>query len=165
MSVEEEQHDVFSDVPDLRQRAFFRAYCQIHGFGIKKAQRIAGVGRNQHWEWLANDPEYPARFERVRRVASYKMIREMDRRAFEGNRRPVLYKGAQVEIKNPKTGQMEPLWEVVFSDNLAMFLAKGALPETFRERTEQQIKGEMTIDVPAPPTWLLARGRQDSQTK
>jgi hypothetical protein len=141
MSDELEQLDEgpFADVPNPRQRAFFAAYCAGLKGKIKPALKAVNLSTSQHWMWLAHDPEYPARWAKVEKIAACRMEQEADRRAIEGVRRPVLYKGQQVNVIDPRTGQEVPLYETTYSDVLLMFRLKAIDPEKYRERTEQQV--------------------------
>jgi hypothetical protein len=71
-----------------------------------------------HYQWLRDDPTYPERFREAQQVAVRTLEGEAVRRAFEGDKKLVTYKGKPVRINE------EYLYEVVRSDNLLMFLLK-----------------------------------------
>ena len=66
----------------------------------------------------------------VRQRAAQFIEDEMVRRATEGLRKPVLYKGKQVHIHGI------PQWEAEYSDTLILALAKAWMPEKYKERVD-----------------------------
>ena len=105
-----------------RQAAFLEAY--ITCATITHAARIAKISKQTHYDWIAVDKEYQLAFSEAEIAATDALIKECRRRAIEGVPEPVFYKGEEI-----KTVQK-------YSDNLLMFLIKGALPEVYRERYE-----------------------------
>lgn len=61
-----------------------------------RAARAAKVARVQHYVWLDQDETYPARFREAMRVAIRTLEDEAVRRAYEGERKLVNYKGKPV---------------------------------------------------------------------
>jgi len=97
---------------------------------ILRASRCASIDRSSHYVWLGEDASYPARFAEVEKRAARTLEDEAVRRAVEGMRRPVLYKGKQVYV-----GGM-PLYETEYSDRLLERLLAKTNPEGFRRRVE-----------------------------
>ncbi len=114
-----------------RQDAFLAAFAEAGT--ITAAAKAARIRRRQHHTWLERDPEYVERFCEAQELANERLEHEARRRAVEGWKEPVFYEGEKVGDK-PK-----------YSDNLLMFLMKGALPEKYKERYEQV--GEPTKSV------------------
>jgi len=112
---------------DLHQMRFLAAFAE--SCSIQKAAKWAGIHRQTHYDWLANDPSYPARFKEARERAARTLEDEAVRRAVHGVRRPVLYKGKQVYIGG------EPLFETHHSDRLLIRLLEVYDPERFGRRT------------------------------
>ena len=78
----------------IAQSRFLAAF---GGMGnINKASRAAKIGRTTHYWWLKTDPTYPARFEEARQRAIGTLADEAVRRARDGFKRLVLYKGKPV---------------------------------------------------------------------
>ena|SRR5579862_7428611 len=65
--------------------------------------QVARIDRNCHADWLRNDPTYRTRLERALEQNTQAVEDEAMRRAIEGERRPVLYKGKQVYVSVSST--------------------------------------------------------------
>jgi len=115
---------------NLHQRRFLEAFAVC--CSVQKAARWAGVHRQCHYDWLDEDPTYPARFEEARRRAGQTLEDEAVRRAVEGVRRPVLCRGKQVYI------QGEPQYEVEYSDQLLIRLLEASNPDKYKRRHEHE---------------------------
>ena len=127
--------------------------CIIAAFGVcgivKRSLEVAGVTRAQFTRWLKTDPKFAAAMELAREDAVDGLELEAFRRAKEGTKRVVLYKGRPVmipkDLKNPKS-QKEIYVENDYSDSLLMFLLKGHRPEKYRENAGKlNVDGELQI--------------------
>jgi hypothetical protein len=119
---------------------------------VKLAAALVKISRDTHYEWIKSDPTYAARFAEAEKRAACTLEDEAVRRAHEGVRRPVLYKGAQVIIDG------EPLFQIEYSDRLLMFLLKAYCPEKFRDQPLVTINlGDWNGDCS-----LLSRAQLDS---
>jgi hypothetical protein len=108
-----------------KRDAFLVAYASLGT--ITHAAEAAQVDRGQHYRWMDTDPAYPALFAEAGTKAKEAMVREARRRAIEGTAKPV-YQGGQ------RVGTIQE-----YSDTLLIFLMKGAMPETYRERVDVTI--------------------------
>jgi hypothetical protein len=97
---------------------------------VQKAARWAGVHRQCHYDWLKQDSTYPSRFAEARQRAADMLEDEAVRRAKDGVRRPLVYKGKQVYI------QGEPIYQIEYSDQLLIRLLEAYNPERFKRRNE-----------------------------
>ena len=102
---------------------------------ITHSCRAANISRQTHYYWLRVDPTYAARFERAKATVLQSLEDEMIRRAHEGIRKPVLYKGKQVIVKD-QDGIPVPLWEHKYSDTLLMFALKALAPHKYNPPRE-----------------------------
>ena len=107
-----------------RNQARFLAAFQACG-SVAKAARWAKVARTSHFEWLREDPTYRPRFVEAERQAARGLEDEAIRRAVEGVRKLVLYKGQPVYVHG------EPLYETEYSDRLLERLLEANNPEKF----------------------------------
>jgi hypothetical protein len=107
----------FTDITDRRQRAFLAAY--IVGKGLKAAQRLSGVTRASHYNWLEKDPVYRERFHLARTMLADEGEEEAYRRAFLGYDTPVHYHGKIVSSYKS------------YSDALTIFLLRGMKREVY----------------------------------
>jgi transposase len=114
---------------DLHQKRFLEAF-EV-SCSIQKAARWANIHRQTHYDWLRKDATYPARFAEARERATQTLEDEAVRRAVEGVRRPVLYRGKQVYI------QGKPLFDIEYSDQLLIRLLEAFNPEKYGRRVEQ----------------------------
>ena len=112
---------------------------------IKRACKVAGVGRSSHYEWLEANPAYRAAFEAAKEDAADSLEAEVYRRAVKGVRKPAgWYKGVA-------GGYVRE-----YSDVLLMFRLKALRPEKYRERVD--LRGSLAhIDLTQLPDHLLAR--------
>ena len=102
---------------------------------IKRACKVAGVGRTTHYEWMEANPEYRRAFEAAQEDAADSLEAEVYRRAVKGVRKPVgWYKGVA-------GGYVRE-----YSDLLLMFALKALRPEKYRERVD--VRGTLaSIDL------------------
>lgn len=125
------------------QRSFLACFREMGV--VSRACEAADVGRSTHYGWMDRTPAYKLAVEAAHEDAIDSMVAEGWRRAVKGVRKPVgWYKG----VAGGKVRE--------YSDNLLMFLLKGARPETYRERVE--VSGTLrNLDVRLLPHDLIAR--------
>jgi hypothetical protein len=70
---------MFADVKRPRRRAFLAAYVQERGNTVRA--RKSAAGGSMYFEWVREDPEYAAAFERAKRIVAETAEREVCRRA------------------------------------------------------------------------------------
>lgn len=110
-----------------KQRKFLAVYAETAN--VVRSARAAKIHRSLHYLWLDKDPEYARAFKEAEKQAIDIVESAIVRRAIEGTRRMILYKGEPV--KDPETG--EPMYELKYSDYLLIQLAKALAPEKYRE--------------------------------
>jgi len=125
------------------QRAFLECYREMGV--IRRACKVAKVGRSSHYEWMENNPAYRAAFEASKEDAADTLEAEVFRRAVTGVKKPTgWYKGVA-------GGYVRE-----YSDLLLMFRLKALRPEKYRERVE--VRGMVgRIDLNLLPDHLIAR--------
>ena len=123
-----------------RQDAFLAEYRQCAT--ITHAAEIALISRRTHYKWIEKDSTYAERFEEAKVEATDALVSEARRRATQGVKEPVYYKGEVV-------GTIRK-----YSDTLLIFLLKGALPEVYRERHELTGGGGAPL-IPDPGRKIL----------
>ena len=124
-----------------RQKRFLDAYRKV-GTIIHAAEQSAIAART-HYTWLDKDHGYVAKFEEAHKEAIERLVAEARRRALEGVQRKKFHNGAPV--LDPETG--EQYMEREYSDTLLIFLLKGAMPETYRDRQDVQVTGRVDSAV------------------
>jgi hypothetical protein len=102
-----------------------------------------------HYQWLRDDPTYPERFREAQQIAVRVLEDEAVRRAFEGDKKLVTYKGKPVRING------EYLYEVVRSDNLLMFLLKAHDPKRFGDKIKTTFDANWSGNLEDLPEELL----------
>jgi hypothetical protein len=110
-----------------KKRAFLQSYEQ-HGY-VGRAASEAGVHRTTVYDWLKSDPEFAADVETAEKAVLERMEEEADRRAIQGMRKPVFYRG-------DVCGHVQE-----YSDNLLMFRMKALAPEKYRDRQSIEHSG------------------------
>ena len=114
---------------DLHQKLFLESF--ERSCSVQKAAKWAGIHRQTHYDWLREDPSYPARFAQARERAAQSLEDEAVSRAMEGVQRPVFHRGQQVLVEG------EPVYKIVYSDGLLIRLLEAHNPERFgRQRTD-----------------------------
>jgi len=110
-----------------KRAAFLAAYATTGN--ISRAAEIAEISRKSHYRWL-EDESYVSAFDDAHEQACDSLEQEARRRAAEGVEEPVFYQGKEVGTVRR------------YSDTLLIFLLKGAMPEKYKDRVEQHIKGK-----------------------
>ena len=143
-----------------KKRAFLAAYSQLGN--ISAAARIAGISRQAHYEWLAEDEgDYRMAFGHAREDAIEAMEAEARRRAVLGVSRKKLF-----FHQGEQCGELE---EFEYSDLLLMFLLKAARPDVYRDRQSIehsgpkggpiQVEGQIDSEIEGLLALLVARAQ------
>ena len=96
---------------------------------VTRACEAAGLSRAVAYVWRDADPEFAARWENARRIGAEALEDECMRRATEGVDEPVFFQGVECGTVRK------------YSDTLAIFLLKGAMPEKYREKASMELTG------------------------
>lgn len=123
---------IFHDDLELQER-FLEKIVQFGGCIIKAAASV-NVAAQTVKNLRNSNQEFKERLADAIETGRMVFEAEAHRRAFQGVKRPVLHNGQQVVIKNPETGEDEPLYEWSFSDTMMIFMLKAMFPEKYRER-------------------------------
>ena len=102
---------------------------------VSRSAEAIGVSRQTIYQHVDKDPDFATAFEKARMLGAYSLEDEMVRRGKEGILKPIFYKGQEV-------GQVKE-----YSDTLLIVLAKGALPDKYKDRVEQEQKGAIEITI------------------
>jgi len=92
------------------------------------ASRWSKVARSEHYRWLHEDPTYLPRFQAADAVFTQTLKDEAVRRAHDGVRKLVLYKGKPVRYHG------ELVWEHIYSDHLMIKLLEAGDPDKFNRQ-------------------------------
>lgn len=133
----------------------FLAAVRILG-NVTLAARAAQITRKTHYDWVhaQNGEVYAQEFAHAQADAVDHLLAEARRRAVQGVRRAVLYRGRQVQLPNPETGEPEPLWVHEFSDALLMLLLRMARPDKYGDGPRVE---PAAPPKPAPPPFDPSR--------
>ena len=115
----------FSAIQHPKKRAFLAAFSECGT--VTRAAEIIGIDRATHYIWMRDDPDYAKASKEAFEQAAERLEQEARRRAVEGTRKPVFYKGEECGTVTE------------YSDTLLIFLLKGALPEKYAERTHTDV--------------------------
>jgi hypothetical protein len=107
---------------------------------VLQAARWAKVARSVHYLWLDDDPTYLARFQAADRKFTRRLVDEAVRRAHDGVRKLVLYKGTPVRYK----GQL--VWEHIYSDHLMIKLLEAGDPDRFNRQKVAPFDDDFDFD-------------------
>ena len=108
------------------QRRFLA--CFAASGSVLKAARWSKIHRQSHYVWMAQ-PDYQRAFEATQLHAARMLEDEAVRRAHDGVKKPIRYKGRIIAF------------DTEYSDTLLIQLLKANNPEKFRERTDTRITG------------------------
>lgn len=100
---------------------------------VSQACEDADVSRRVVYEWRAADADFAARWDEAKRIGAEALEDEAMRRAARGVDEPVFHQGAQV-------GTIRK-----YSDTLAIFLLKGAMPEKYRDNAKLELAGRVEL--------------------
>jgi hypothetical protein len=118
------------------------SFCQAligNAGNVTRACTVVKVNRQRVYEWRDEDPEFDKAFLAAREQGAEVLEDEIRRRAYEGVERPLIHDGKQVKIgRKPATVR-------TYSDTLAIFLLKGAMPEKYRERQETKHEAGVSL--------------------
>jgi hypothetical protein len=112
---------------EFDRQNFLDAYARTGS--VCASAKLAGFDISAHYDWLKAVPGYPERFQEAHQKAIEVLENEARRRAVEGVKEPVFYKGQVV-------GEIQR-----YSDVLLMFLLKGVAPAKYRENSKVEISG------------------------
>lgn len=103
---------------------------------VTVAARSVGVSSGTAYKHKAADPLFAEQWAEALEEAVDLLEHEAHRRAFEGTKKPVFYKGGECG------------YVTEYSDGLAQFLLKAHRPDKYRERSEvkQEISGGMQLN-------------------
>lgn len=123
-----------------KKEAFLKAYA---GNGnITKSCEIAGICRKTYYLWVDSDQAFVEALKVADEMFNDKIEAEIDRRAIEGIKKGVYYKGELVHT------------ELEYSDTLLIFRAKARMPEKYKERSETNIRSDVpfifNMNIQAP---------------
>ena len=125
-----------------KKAAFLAAFPQVGS--IAKAAAIAGVSRQAHYKWHAEDEEYRKTFATAKEEAIDELEYQAHRRAVDGIER-LKFDAKGRPFIDPRTGQ--PYVEHVYSDNLLMFLMKALAPHKYRERSGVNFGDQVELNL------------------
>lgn len=113
---------------------------------VTVAARSVGISPGTVYNHRKDDPLFAERFQEALDEAVDMLEYEAHRRAFEGTKEPVFYKGGECGTITK------------YSDGLAQFLLKAHRPDKYRERSEvkQEISGGMQLTDTARAARLAA---------
>ena len=113
------------------ERAFLAALATT--CSVTKACELTGLPRPTVYGWRAADADFAARWDEAKRIGAEALEDEAMRRAAEGVDEPVFHQGAQVGTVRK------------YSDTLAIFLLKGAMPEKYRDNAKLELAGRLEL--------------------
>jgi hypothetical protein len=139
-----------------RKAAFLKAY-RITGT-IRGASKACRQDESVHYAWLKSDPNYRVAFDATQDEIGQVLEDEAVRRAHEGVKRTMYYKG------KPLHNGRKIAYEVEYSDQLLLALLKRFRPEKYRERTTTEHTGSINLveRLTAARQRLIAMKRDDT---
>lgn len=120
-----DEERLFPGILHPKKRAFLIAYSLVGT--VMRACQMAHIDRKTHYNWMQGDPDYVKAFGEAQEEATERLEQEVRRRAFEGTKKAVYYKGQPCGIVTE------------YSDVLAMFLLKGERPDKYQDRVRNEI--------------------------
>lgn len=115
----------------LRQDAFLRVLARLGN--ISAAAKAVAMSRENHYDWLADDPTYRERYNAAMVQAGAVLEENAFQRAIDGWLEPVYHEGRVA-------GHI-----LRYDNRLLMDLLRGSMPEKYRERRDLQLNGNVNI--------------------
>ncbi|MBV9849830.1 MAG: hypothetical protein JO250_09180 [Armatimonadetes bacterium] len=119
----------FDKIIHPNARAFLAAFAKTGNVTV--AARVARVKRQNHYNWLESVDGYREAFEAAREMAGDLLEEAARKRAVDGYLVPIYQRGKHVGNERH------------YSDSLLTVLLKGAKPDKYKERVENQHKGRV----------------------
>ena len=118
---------------DIKKKAFLEAYAKLGN--ITKACEAHNIGRRTFYDWRDNDAQFKSDFAIADDTFNESLEAEMDRRGKEGYLEPVFYQGKEVSAVRK------------YSEVLLIVRAKAKMPEKYKDRGEQEHKGNVIVSL------------------
>lgn len=131
------------DGDGARKCGFLSAFAECGNISL--AARTVAVSNKQVKRWRKNDQAFKRLYAEAEEYSIAMLEQEARRRAFNGVKKRVLYKGEPVMVSedpNDPDSELVPLFEVSYSDDLMKLLLKAHKPEKYRENVDVTSKGE-----------------------
>lgn len=125
-------------VTRAQSETLFLAVIRMSG-NISRACKAADISRTCAYRWRDSSEDFNTLWEEAHNAWIDGLESEVDRRAFDGTNKPVIYKG---ELVRDADGELIQIKE--FSDGLARFRLGALRPDKYRERTETHHTGGTT---------------------
>lgn len=116
------------------RKAAFCAALVASGGNVSRACEAVDIDRTTPYTWREEDEAFAAAWEKAKQWGAEALEDEARRRAYEGTDKPVFHQGVQC-------GTIRE-----YSDTLAIFLLKGAMPEKYRENSKIEHSGSLTLE-------------------
>lgn len=116
------------------KRAVFLAALAKHGF-VARAARLAGVTRETARLARKKDKVFAQAWDAALAEYVEDLEAEADRRAYKGTLKPVYYKGKKCGVVRE------------YSDTLMIFRLKALKPEVYKDRSETNHTGNVTVEI------------------
>ncbi|MGE4442718.1 MAG: hypothetical protein AB7D27_14695 [Desulfomicrobium sp.] len=116
------------------KRSVFLAALAKHGF-VARAAAEAGVHRSTVLRAKDADKAFSKAWEEAKDEYTERLEQEADRRAYKGMSKPIFYKGKKCGVIRE------------FSDTLLIFRLKALKPEVYKDRSETNHTGNVTVEI------------------
>lgn len=117
----------FNHIQHPKKRAYLVAFANCGN--MLRACKLAKIDRSSQWHWSTEDPEFAEAQAVAKKMACDLIEAEIERRAIEGTLKPIYRGGRKVGIVRE------------YSDTLLIFMAKGAMPQKYRDNASLQVSG------------------------
>jgi hypothetical protein len=117
-----------------RQSAFLAAL-SASGGSVSRACAAIDIARETAYRWRSNCPEFAEAWEQAKQLGADVLEDEAIRRAHDGVDEPVFYKGKKLRTTVRK-----------YSDQLLIFLLKGARPDKYRDNARIEHTGRIGLE-------------------
>jgi len=123
------------------KRSFIAAFRDCAS--VKVACQLAKINRSTVSGWRKHDASFRALWEEVQDETAQSLEDEAVRRAYEGIKRPIYYRGKPLVIGRGKNKRQ--VYDVEYSDQLLIILLKRYRPHLYRETTNIEHSGSINL--------------------
>ena len=126
---------------DIKKKAFLAAYRVA--VSVRAASAAVKIPPHTHYDWLRDDPVYRRAWEGVQEQAAQSLEDEAVRRAYEGIKRVLYYKGKPIRTGRGRNARIA--YETQYDSQLLITLLKRFRPELYRDKATTEITGSVEI--------------------
>ena len=126
---------------DVKKRAFIAAYRVC--LNVRSACEAVKIRPHSHYDWLRDDAVYRKAWAGVQEQIPQALEDEAIRRAYEGVKRVLYYKGKPIRTGRGRNARIA--YETLYDTPLLIALLKRFRPDLYREHMTTEVTGSIDL--------------------